>query len=234
MAVGGSLAGAPETVFPQFFFTGEEMTKTAILIDGGWMAPAVSYELKVKFATAKQVYDNARSVMTADEELYRMFYYDSEPYKGHQKNPISNVDTDFSLKPAVSGRERFYRELNAMSQVALRIGSLNYRGWKLTDEFYGNLINGTVSPNSISESDIKPNFTQKGVDMKIGIDIASLVFKKLVSRIILFSGDTDMVPAMKLARVEGIQIVMIQIGKKALSSKLIEDSDFVRTLNPKK
>lgn len=121
-----------------------------------------------------------------------------------------------------------------MSQVALRIGSLNYRGWKLTDEFYGNLINGTVSPNSISESDIKPNFTQKGVDMKIGIDIASLVFKKLVSRIILFSGDTDMVPAMKLARVEGIQIVMIQIGKKALSSKLIEDSDFVRTLNPKK
>ena len=70
--------------------------------------------------------------------------------------------------------------------------------------------------------------------MKIGIDIASLVFKKLVSRIILFSGDTDMVPAMKLARVEGIQIVMIQIGKKALSSKLIEDSDFVRTLNPQK
>ena len=31
------------------------MTKTAILIDGGWMAPAVSYELKVKFATSKQV-----------------------------------------------------------------------------------------------------------------------------------------------------------------------------------
>lgn len=208
------------------------MTKTAILIDGGWMAPSISEVLKVRFASAKQVYDNAISVLTPDENLYRLFYYDSAPYIGTQKNPISNTDIDFSTNPGVTGRERFFRQLNAMPQVALRIGSLNYRGWKLTDKFYENLIKGTVAPNSISAFDIKPNFMQKGVDMKIGIDIASLVFKKLVDRIVLFSGDTDMIPAMKLARVEGIQITMVQIGTQKLNSKLIEDSDFLRILNP--
>ena len=209
------------------------MIKTAILIDGGWMAPAVSKVLGVKFATAKQIYDNAVSVLvSADEELYRLFYYDSAPYKGTQQNPISKLMIDFSTNPGVVGRENFFRQLNAMPQVALRIGTLNYRGWKLTDPFYKKLLAGAVTPNSISASDIKPNFMQKGVDMKIGIDIASLVFKKIVDRVILFSGDTDMVPAMKFARVEGVQIVMVQIGTDKLNTKLIEDSDFLRILNP--
>ena len=208
------------------------MKKTAILIDGGWMAPAVSKKLGVRFATPKQIYSNALSVMETDEELYRMFYYDSAPYMGKQKNPISNQDTDFSLNPSASGREHFFRTLNSFPQVALRIGTLNFRGWKLTNEFHENLLAGTVTPNSISASNIKPNFMQKGVDMKIGIDIASLVFKNLVSRIILFSGDTDMVPAIKLARMEGVQVIMVQIGIDKLDTKLIEDSDFIRVLNP--
>lgn len=38
---------------------------------------------------------------------------------------------------------------------------------------------------------------QKGVDMRIGIDISSLAFKKQVDRIILISGDSDFVPAAK-------------------------------------
>ena len=208
------------------------MQKTALLIDGGWMAPTVARNLKVRYATAKQVYDNALSVMLPEEILYRVFYYDSAPYKGMQQNPISKNNIDFSASKSVLGRENFFRLLNTMPQVALRIGTLNYRGWKLTDQFYNNLLKGTVSPNSISKEDIEPNFMQKGVDMKIGIDIASLVFKKQVDRIILFSGDTDMLPAMKLARIEGVQIVVVQIGASELNYKLIEESDFLRVLNP--
>ena len=33
---------------------------------------------------------------------------------------------------------------------------------------------------------------QKGVDLKIGIDIASLAYKKLVDQIVLISGDSDL------------------------------------------
>ena len=44
--------------------------------------------------------------------------------------------------------------------------------------------------------------------MKIGIDIASLAYKKLVKKIILVAGDSDFVPAAKLARREGVDFVL--------------------------
>ena len=44
--------------------------------------------------------------------------------------------------------------------------------------------------------------------MKIGLDIATLAHKKLVEKIILISGDSDFVPASKLARREGIEFIL--------------------------
>lgn len=164
--------------------------------------------------------------------MYRLFYYDAAPYDGMLQNPISGAVVDFSKTRSYGGRKKFFRDLNAMPQVALRIGTVNFRGWNILDDFQQELLAGTAVASSITEKNIKPNLTQKGVDMRIGIDIASLVFKKIVDRIILFSGDTDMVPAMKLARVEGVQVVVVQIGIKPLNEKLIEDSDFLRTLMP--
>ena len=206
------------------------MKRTAILIDGGWMALELAKLLGVRYATADQVYRNAKSVLTEDEELYRMFYYDARPYTGKAKNPISGQVTDFSISKTANGRLKFFEDLVAMPQVALRLGTVNFHGWNISDTFYNGLVGGSLATNAITPKDIRPNFSQKGVDMRIGIDIASLVFKKIVSRIILFSGDTDMVPAMKLARVEGVQIVLVQIGQDKLHSKLIEDSDFLREL----
>lgn len=44
--------------------------------------------------------------------------------------------------------------------------------------------------------------------MKIGLDIASLAYKKQVNQIVLISGDSDFVSAAKLARREGIDFVL--------------------------
>lgn len=49
---------------------------------------------------------------------------------------------------------------------------------------------------------------QKGVDMRIGLDIASMAFKGQVDQIILIAGDSDFVPAAKLARREGIDFIL--------------------------
>jgi len=67
--------------------------------------------------------------------------------------------------------------------------------------------------------------------MRIGIDVATLSLKRIVERIILISGDTDMIPAMKLARREGVQVVLVEIGI-TLSKSLDEDADLVRVLKP--
>ncbi len=41
--------------------------------------------------------------------------------------------------------------------------------------------------------------------MRIGLDIASLAYKQQVEQIVLVAGDSDFVPAAKLARVDGNQ-----------------------------
>lgn len=65
--------------------------------------------------------------------------------------------------------------------------------------------------NDLTESDFKLYVDQKGVDMKIGVDIASLAYKQQVDRIVLI-GDSDFVPAAKLARREGIDFVLDPMG----------------------
>ncbi len=44
--------------------------------------------------------------------------------------------------------------------------------------------------------------------MRIAIDIASLTLKKQVSTIVLVAGDSDFVPAAKLARREGMEFIL--------------------------
>ena len=64
----------------------------------------------------------------------------------------------------------------------------------------------TVYPigRKVAEKAQKLNLEQKGVDMRVGIDISSLSFKKQVDQIILIAGDSDFVPAAKQSRREGI------------------------------
>ncbi len=61
---------------------------------------------------------------------------------------------------------------------------------------------------SLTESDVKPELRQKGVDMRLGMDIASIVLKKQANTLVLVTGDSDFVPAAKLARREGAEVIL--------------------------
>jgi uncharacterized LabA/DUF88 family protein len=61
---------------------------------------------------------------------------------------------------------------------------------------------------SLDGSSVALGLRQKGVDMRIGIDIASLSLKKQADTLILVAGDSDFVPAAKLARREGIDFIL--------------------------
>jgi uncharacterized LabA/DUF88 family protein len=65
-----------------------------------------------------------------------------------------------------------------------------------------------IASESLSDADFRPEFEQKGVDMRIGLDIATFAALGSVERIILVSGDTDCVPAIKHARIRGLQVVL--------------------------
>jgi len=60
----------------------------------------------------------------------------------------------------------------------------------------------------IGNADVSLGLRQKGVDMRIGLDIASITLKRQADTIILVSGDSDFVPAAKLARREGVEFIL--------------------------
>ncbi len=62
--------------------------------------------------------------------------------------------------------------------------------------------------HEIKNEDVSLGLRQKGVDMRIGLDIASLTLKRQADTIILVSGDSHFVPAAKLARREGVEFIL--------------------------
>ena len=60
--------------------------------------------------------------------------------------------------------------------------------------------------------------------MRIGIDITSLTLKRQVDKIVLVAGDSDFVPAAKLARREGVEFILDPMWR-SVGSDLFEHID---------
>lgn len=139
-------------------------------------------------------------------ELYRIFYYDCFPLNKKVHLPISGNYIDFSKTDIYRLRLEIFEELKKKRKVALRLGNVKAAGtWQLYPSKVKALLKQEISINDITDNDLFYEMRQKGIDMKIGIDIASLSLKKQVNQIVLISGDEDFVPASKLARREGTQ-----------------------------
>ena len=60
--------------------------------------------------------------------------------------------------------------------------------------------------------------------MKIGLDIAWISFNKIAERILVITGDSDFIPAIKLARRNGIQVYLFTLAH-GVTHELTEHSD---------
>jgi len=206
--------------------------KVAILIDGEWFRIALENDLRGRIPngiTAAVIYENALLAIEGDEDIYRIFYYDCEPHSGKATNPISRESVDCTSPQKIASRTRFFSELGQMPLIALRRGVVKPRTWGIKSNYLKSLLQ-TGEPQPLTASDVRLTMTQKGVDMRIGIDVATLSLKRQVDRIILISGDTDMIPAMKLARREGVQVVVIELDGRRIKPEMIEDADFMRRI----
>lgn len=187
--------------------------KTAILVDGGFYRKR-AYSLwgnKTAEDRAKelQAYCTAH-IKSQKSELYRVFYYDCEPIKGVVFHPLLKKNINLSKTDTYTWTTTFLDELRRARKFAVRLGVLSDSslGYSLNKEIQKKLFAGTIALGDITERDFSATLEQKGVDMKLGIDIASLSYKKQVDQIILISGDSDFVPAAKLARREGIDFIL--------------------------
>ena len=115
----------------------------------------------------------------------------------------------------------------------MRLGHLSTDvPWIIKPRVVADLLAGKAAFDALTSEDVMPGVRQKGVDMRIGVDVASLVFKKQVDQIVLVAGDADFVPAAKLARREGIDFVLDPMWR-SIAQNLMEHIDGLRSTCPK-
>ncbi len=164
-------------------------------------------------------------------ELFRIYVYDCPPLNKKLHHPLTNKVIDFSKTDIAIFRNTLHEEIKKMPKTALRLGKLDEDNvkWIIADEKkYKKLLKGHITLDNLEEKDFKIDVKQKQVDMKIGIDITWLSLKKLVDIVILISGDSDFVPASKLARREGIEFILDPLYHN-LKPDLSEHIDLLRT-----
>lgn len=97
----------------------------------------------------------------------------------------------------------FLSTLEHLNHTALRLGKLVKRG----DEV-----------------------VQKQVDMLLGIDMLEISLKHFVDKVVLMGYDSDMSPALKLARTNGIrtEIIFFEDLKRKIEPSLTKHCDFIK------
>ena len=189
--------------------------KAVIFIDGGHLRVLV--RKADRQYTPDYIETIAHACVAEDESLLRILYYDCAPYQGKSKLPVSGELTTFQ------GSDEWLKTLAAKPQFAVRFGTLKFRGFVLRDT--------PLPDHKLSDEDFQPRFEQKGVDMRIGLDIAAYASNQSVDRIVLITGDTDCLPAMKLARTAGLHVVLVQFPGLHLARELLWHADFQRCVD---
>jgi len=120
-------------------------------------------------------YQKLAHAIAGDEGLFRAYYYNCLPY---QSNPPTTEESERFAR-----KERFFAVLNKIPRFTNRLGKLARVGF---------------------DQNGKPIFQQKRVDLMLGVDIALLSTKNRVSTICIITGDSDCIPAVEVAKNEGV------------------------------
>lgn len=199
------------------------MNQVAILIDGGYFIkrlPALRPEVDMRDPAA--VCTTIKRLIAAHLErinkierrpharslLYRSFYYDARPYLDRGHLPISRKAIDYAKSDVARFQLSLHDMLRKTANMAVRLGEVRRDPaslWELKPLVLSSLMKGDREFGTLLDEDFRPTFRQKAVDMRIGLDIASLTLKRQVGTIVLIAGDSDFVPAAKLARREGVK-----------------------------
>jgi uncharacterized LabA/DUF88 family protein len=224
-------------------FAGVPAMPTAVFVDAGFFLKRFSIVYPSKSAKDPAVVARTLHEMCLGHlaqrgsierrDLYRIFVYDCPPLSKKAHLPISKAPIDFGKSSTAEFRLDFHRALKGLRKVALRLGRLqDRRTWRLKPGKTSELLSGSVRFESLTDADFIYDVNQKGTDMKIGLDIASISYKKQVDQIVLVAGDADFVPAAKLARREGVDFILDPMWNN-VPDDLHEHVDGLRSTAPR-
>lgn len=200
----------------------------AILLDGGYLTKRLYSKLQ-RHATPADIQAECQRLMSltqvADYELLRIYYYDAFPSSQSIKLPISKGTLNLAATPRYRQSQSLFSQLQLLPHFALRMGELVLPPveWRIKARVQKSLI---VTPRALTDHDFELALSQKGVDMRVGMDMARLALRELVRTVIVVTADSDFVPAFKFVRREGVKVILERMGQSG-SLELQQHADIV-------
>lgn len=139
--------------------------------------------IEKEFARTKIDYGKLAVELAGGKELLRTYYYNCPPY---QSDPPT---TDEMTRKA--NADKFYVALKKLPRFEVRLGRLAKRCCDKCSNVY---------------------FQQKRADLMLGVDLVNLSAKEQISTAILVAGDSDFMPAVVLAKDNGVLIHLYHGG----------------------
>ena len=189
----------------------------AILLDGGFVTKKLLQRFK-RPPTADDIEKECERLKAIshvkDFELLRIYYYDAHPSTETVTKPISKSKLPLAKSNRFAVAQSLFSRLELKPHFALRMGevSLSPMVWKLTEATTRALAK---APRALTDDDFTLDIGQKGVDMRIGMDMARLSLRELVRAVIVVTADSDFIPAFKFVRREGVQVILDPMGHNA-------------------
>ncbi len=154
----------------------------------------------------------------AGHELLRIYWYDAPPATGALTNPLDGKRIDLARTQQYDENKSLQDALELTPHFALRMGVLDVRGWRMAGGKLSKVAKR--AGQGLQVADIQPDISQKGVDLRIGLDIARLSLRRLADALVVVTGDSDLVPAFKFARREGLLVYLDHLGAKSVMRSL--------------
>lgn len=181
--------------------------KYAILLDGAFVIAKLRNGKTLP--TASDIMAKVSQIkshdLIKDHEHLRTYFYHAAPATDELINPISRAKLELSTSDIYRYNESLIQTLETQPDMAVRLGELSANGWMVGGHALKDLLN---KPRQITERDLIPNIKQKGVDLRIALDIARLSLRGIVDTLVIVTGDSDFIPAFKFARREGLRIFL--------------------------
>jgi uncharacterized LabA/DUF88 family protein len=140
--------------------------------------------LRNEFSSAKIDYAKLAEWMAGGIPLLRTYYYHCLPYKSG--TPTQDENERFS------SMERFLNSLEKLPKFEVRKGKLEFRGW---------------------QGDGTQIYIQKRIDVLLAVDLTSLSAKGSITHAAILTGDSDYLPAIEMAKNQGVSICLFHGSK---------------------
>lgn len=201
----------------------------AVLLDGAFVTRKLQERRRSEGAPKADAADDVSAYCAKlknlpevrNYELLRVYFYDAHPAASAVKRPVSGASYNLGETLRFRSAQSLHKKLILEPHFALRMGevALSPEKWTLKPRVARQLIasqtaDGNLGAETLKDEDFILAAGQKGVDMRVGLDVARLALRDMVRVIVVVTGDSDFAPAFKFARREGVKVYLDAMGHR--------------------